>query len=178
MLGSGYSHLDPHRDANDHPDPHRDTDPDGDGDWHAAGDLHTDAFSDEHVDHQRTPTATATPTLPALEPSGGDDKGAPGTTNRTREKDKDQQVTEERRQQDQRTNRYGQDQYRVEGNVKEISTVNGEPAIILANRDGDVVVILRCGGSCPTVKVGDYVVAEGEKEHEQLFYAESVSIEN
>ena len=125
-----------------------------------------------------TPTPSPTPTVPALEPSGGDDKGAPGGPNRTREKDKDQQVTEEQRQQGQRTNRYGQDQYRVEGNVKEFRTVDGEPAIILANRDGDVVVILRCGGSCPTVKVGDYVVAEGEKEHEQLFYAESVSVEN
>jgi hypothetical protein len=65
----------------------------------------------------------------------------------------------------------------VEGNVKEVTTYQGEPAIILANRDGDVVVVLRCGDQCPTVQVGEYVTAEGEKEHEQMFYAESVSVE-
>lgn len=39
-----------------------------------------------------------------------------------------------------------------------------------------MVVVLRCKDQCPAIKVGDYITAEGEKEHEQLFYAESVSI--
>lgn len=121
-----------------------------------------------------TPTPTATPTLFVLDPSGGDDKGGPPSS---RNREEDQVRTEEQRQQDERTNRYGQDQYRVEGNVTELRIVDGERAVILANRDGDVVVILRCGNECPTIKVGDYIIAEGEKEHEQLFFAESVSIE-
>ncbi|MCC7367111.1 MAG: right-handed parallel beta-helix repeat-containing protein [Chloroflexi bacterium] len=123
-----------------------------------------------------TLTPTATPTVPPVLP-GGDDKGGPQSNNRGREKEETTQRTEEQRQNDQRTNRYGQDQYRTEGNVVDIQTVNGEPAIILGNRDGNVVVILRCGNNCPTVKIGDYVTVEGEKEHEQLYYAEAVSVE-
>jgi parallel beta-helix repeat protein len=123
-----------------------------------------------------SPTSTPTPTpVPGAVVPAGDDKGGPSGNNRPKEKD--QPRTEEQRQQDQRTNRYGNDQYAVQGNVKGFGTLNGEQTVILANRDGDVVVVLRCKDQCPTITIGDYIVAEGEKEHEQLFFASDVSVE-
>jgi hypothetical protein len=43
-------------------------------------------------------------------------------------------------------------------------------------RDGPQVVHLKCDGRCPDVRVGDYVTAEGVKENEQLFEADSVVV--
>ena len=40
---------------------------------------------------------------------------------------------------------------------------------ILSYRDGLVAVPLRFDGRCPTIQVGEYLEADGEKEHEQLF---------
>ena len=93
--------------------------------------------------------------------------------------------TEEQQQQIQHTNRAGLDEYQTEGNVIAVGddaavTVGegvGEPAIVIANRDGKVTVILRCGSQCPTVHVGDYVVISGEKIHELLYIAYDVSVE-
>jgi hypothetical protein len=48
--------------------------------------------------------------------------------------------------------------------------------MVIANRDGNVVVRLLCGDQCPTIRVGDYVQIDGTKENEQLFDATDVSI--
>ena len=48
--------------------------------------------------------------------------------------------------------------------------------IVLGNLDGRVTVLLRCGARCPTIRVGDYVEVDGEKVHEQLYEAESVTV--
>ena len=41
---------------------------------------------------------------------------------------------------------------------------------------GRVTVLLRCGSSCPTVHVGNYVEVDGEKVHEQFYEVESVTV--
>ena len=43
-------------------------------------------------------------------------------------------------------------------------------------RDGRQTVRLNCSGGCPDVQVGDYLEAEGVKEHEQLFLADEVVV--
>jgi len=112
-------------------------------------------------------------------PSSGEDpnpKGAPHDSDHPHQ-------TEEQQQQIQHTNRAGLDEYQTEGNVIEVGgTVAegegvGEPTIVIANRDGKVTVIMRCGSQCPIVHVGDYVVISGEKIHELLYIAYDVSVE-
>ena len=46
----------------------------------------------------------------------------------------------------------------------------------IGNVDVRVTVRLTCGARCPTVRVGDYVEVDGEKVHEQLNEAESVTV--
>ena len=120
-----------------------------------------------------TPTATPTPTQVSLLPSSGDDPGK-GAGKGSKD-DKSNNKTEEQSQQDQHTNE-GSDDYGTEGNVIAIVTDADEPEIIIANRDGKVTVIMRCGSQCPDVHVGDYVVIQGEKVNELLYIAEDVSV--
>ncbi|MCC7370482.1 MAG: DUF11 domain-containing protein [Chloroflexi bacterium] len=98
--------------------------------------------------------------------------------------------TEEQRQQNERTNRSGLDDYRTEGNVvakdcgegpepglPATATQAEPPFIVIANRDG-LVTIRLLGDSryaCKQYQVGDYLEADGEKVHEYLFDAENVS---
>jgi hypothetical protein len=39
------------------------------------------------------------------------------------------------------------------------------------------MVRLRCQDQCPTIKVGDYITVDGQKEHERLYYADEVEVE-
>ena len=58
------------------------------------------------------------------------------------------------------------------------STWTGSPpTITIANRDGNVVVVLSGDALAAAryIKVGDYVTAEGEKQHELLFWASDLS---
>jgi hypothetical protein len=64
----------------------------------------------------------------------------------------------------------------TEGNVTKVGADAEGPYLVLANRDGPVIVRLRCGSHCPAVKPGDYVQLDGEKEHEGLFYADEVTV--
>ena len=45
----------------------------------------------------------------------------------------------------------------------------------IATKDGLQVIVLLCRDSCDDPKVGDYLEADGVKEHEALFYADSVT---
>jgi hypothetical protein len=121
-----------------------------------------------------TPTATPTPTSASLLPSSGEDPGKGNGKGSHDEKSNNK--TEEQSQQEQHTNRAGQDDYGSEGNVIAIVTDADEPEIVIANRDGKVTVILRCGSQCPDIKVGDYVVFEGEKINELLYIATDISV--
>lgn len=90
--------------------------------------------------------------------------------------DKRKKETEEQRRQRERTNRGGKDDVFTEGNVIEVHQDELPPYVLLANRDGLVKVVLLCGDQCPAIRVGDYLEADGEKQHEQLFEAAEVTV--
>lgn len=90
--------------------------------------------------------------------------------------DSRRKLTDEQRQQAQRTNRSNRDDEFVEGNVLEIGLDTQGPFAVIGNRDGKAVVRLLCSDQCPTIHVGDYIEADGTKEHEQLFYADEVTV--
>jgi hypothetical protein len=92
--------------------------------------------------------------------------------------DSPRKQTEEQRQQRQRTNRSGLDDYRTEGNVAEVHQDEQPPYVVIGNKDGLVRVNLLCGNQCPKVQVGDYLEAEGEKQHEQLYDATDVTVKH
>ena len=93
-----------------------------------------------------------------------------------REREHEKPKTEEQRQQAQHTNRAGRDDYFTEGNVLAVDLAKQPTEIVIATRDGSQTVQLRCGRECPTIRVGDYVEADGAKEHEGLFYADGVTV--
>jgi hypothetical protein len=94
--------------------------------------------------------------------------------------DKPQKLTEEERQQRQRTNRLGQDDYRTEGNVVEVRCDAPIPTMVVANRDGNVELRLLkdAAPACGSIKVGDYLEAEGEKQNEQLYDITDLSVKH
>jgi hypothetical protein len=92
------------------------------------------------------------------------------------ERDKKEKFTEEQRQQTQRTNRLGLDDYRTEGNVVDVNLLASEPYATIAMRDGRQRIMLPCKEGCPDAKIGDYLEADGVKEHEGLFFAENVTL--
>jgi uncharacterized repeat protein (TIGR01451 family) len=98
----------------------------------------------------------------------GDDKPA--------EPERPAKLTQEARQQRQRTNQLGMDDYRTEGNVVEVNLMADVPYAVVAMRDGLERIILPCKDGCPTAQVGDYLEADGVKENEYLFYAENVTL--
>jgi len=74
--------------------------------------------------------------------------------------------------------RAGQDDEYVEGNVVEVHPAEAPPYVVIANRDGLVKVVLFKDAAqvADEIRVGDYLKADGEKQHEQLFHADSVEI--
>ncbi|MGE3272368.1 MAG: hypothetical protein AB7P40_26705 [Chloroflexota bacterium] len=77
-----------------------------------------------------------------------------------------------------RTNRKGHDDSFCEGNVVEVPPDADVPYVVIAKCDGLVKVLLirEAAQAKNTIKVGDYLDADGVKEHEYLFEADSVSI--
>ena len=121
-----------------------------------------------------TPTPSATPTAastttPTPQPSLNDPNN--------HDEDEARRLTEEQRQQRQRTNRGGLDDTRTEGNVVGVACNQAPQAVTIANRDGDVTVSLlgEAATTCASIRVGDYLEAKGEKQHEFLFEAYDVS---
>lgn len=84
---------------------------------------------------------------------------------------------EEERHQRERGNAAGQDEYRTEGNVVEVHLDEKPPYIIIGTRDGPVTLRVRGDAARLVVKIGDYVTAEGEKVHEQLYEVDSLKVE-
>jgi hypothetical protein len=109
-----------------------------------------------------TPTATWTPVPPGKRETEDDTK----------------KETKEQRQQRQQTNAGNRDDVHTEGNVATVERDGDTLVILVALRDGIQRVIVTCvaGGSCPDVRAGDYLEAEGTKENETLFYADEISV--
>ena len=146
-----------------------------------------------------TPAAT-----PAPPPVGGGTSGVLATTvtpvpspevKRNDDDDDDRKPTETQRRQKERTNAAGLDEYRTEGNVVGVRCSGGDPVpgviagpvsfdpndvpyALIATRDGLQQVQLRHGTekACGSIAVGDYLEADGQKDHEFRFIAEDVSI--
>ena len=93
-----------------------------------------------------------------------------------RDEDSPRRLTETERRQKERTNRLGIDDDRTEGNVVSVGQDERGPFAVIANRDGQVTVLLQCDGGCPKVQAGQYLEADGVKEHEQLFTAYNITV--
>jgi hypothetical protein len=76
------------------------------------------------------------------------------------------------------TNQAGKDDESIEGDVLETRCDDPWPSVVIANRDGQVEVrlIKDAQKACSSLQVGDYLEADGEKQHELLFYADSVEV--
>ncbi|MFN8525070.1 MAG: right-handed parallel beta-helix repeat-containing protein [Chloroflexota bacterium] len=92
------------------------------------------------------------------------------------EKEKTRKLTQEQKQQKERTNTASLDDYRIEGNVIETRMSEDPPVMLLGTRDGLVHVRLLKDAKQGVgwIKPGQYVSAEGEKVDEQHFDATSV----
>src|SRR6266511_1808219 len=88
-------------------------------------------------------------------------------------------LTEEQRQQRLRTDRSSLDDTRAEGNVVAVQCDEGVPVVLIANRDGlqTVQLLYKSRQACASIRVGDYLSGDGEKQHEFLFEAHDVTIE-
>ena len=72
------------------------------------------------------------------------------------------------------------DDVHTEGQVLEIRRGEAGPVLVIAGGDGVIELRLRGAalGMLERLRVGDYVTAEGEKQHEGLYDADEVGIEN
>ena len=86
--------------------------------------------------------------------------------------------TEEEREQRARTNRGSLDDYRTEGNAVSAACDAAIPTVTIANRDGNVVLQLHHDAklACELVRPGDYIEAVGEKQHEQLYEVDQLTV--
>jgi hypothetical protein len=117
------------------------------------------------------PPATDTTTLPSVAPPPQDDS------------DKPRKLTQEERQQRQRTNASNLDQYHTEGTVTAVERAPDGSlllATIALGRGETLVVEIRCSpAGCPDVQVGDYLDVEGEqggRDEAGHFLGEDVTI--
>jgi hypothetical protein len=58
-----------------------------------------------------------------------------------------------------------------QGNVVAVFQDPADPLIVIAVNSGYLTVRLRCGSLCPSIHLGDYVVAEGHRRSESVFDA-------
>ncbi|MFN8525950.1 MAG: hypothetical protein U0821_22850 [Chloroflexota bacterium] len=119
---------------------------------------------------------------------------APANTDNDQNRDKRKRETETEKHQREHSNASGLDDYRTEGNVVGVScedtrvdllpevppeAVNAKaPFAIIATRDGFQTVRLRkeARNACTSIRLGDYLEADGEKQTEQLFDADDVEL--
>ena len=88
-------------------------------------------------------------------------------------------LTETQRQQKERTNRLGLDDERTEGDVVAVRCADGPyREVDIANRDGVVTLrlIRDAASECERIDPGDYLEADGEKEHEQLYWIDELTV--
>lgn len=106
------------------------------------------------------------------------------------DEDDEPKLTKEQRKQRERTNSGNLDQEQTEGNVVGVRCSSSDPELrvkrgfiskpgetpyaLIGNDDGVQQVVFTKGvkSACKNIQVGDYLEAEGAKEHEQLFYAD------
>jgi len=120
-----------------------------------------------------TVTLTATPTVvPSASPI------PPGPPRDENKGDSPRTVTDEQRQQHEHTNAGNRADVATEGNVMAVTRTPDGLTIVIANADGLVTVVYPCGAGCPTIRVGEYVQVSGEKQHEQLYQADEVTVTN
>ena len=122
-----------------------------------------------------SPSPTPTPTPGAADPTDPANNGGNPVGQPKNEKAEDKQETDDQKRNRERTNRGGSDDYRTEGNVVAVDLDAKPRTATIATRDGLQVIVLLCRDSCDDPAVGDYLEAEGEKESEALFYADSVT---
>jgi hypothetical protein len=109
-----------------------------------------------------TATATADAPLPVPEPK----------------EDSPRRQTQTQRQQHERTNQYGLDQYRTEGNVIGVErTATGLVITLALGRGETLEVVFTCQSGCPDVSAGQYVTATGESGDDGRFQADEVTVE-
>lgn len=138
-----------------------------------------------------TPTPTVTPTLLTLNPP--DTRGSRDSDSDKNGRDRE---TETRRLQREHTNQAGLDDYRTEGNVLGTrcdlsqtlptgqagtpSLPDDVPYVLIGTRDGVQQIHLHgpAAPECPSIRPGDYLQAEGEKQSEQFFDATDLSVES
>lgn len=94
-----------------------------------------------------------------------------------REREKEEPTTELGRLKRARSNDGGFDEERAEGNVMGVRCDRQE--LDVAGIDGIMLFKLRgeSRGVCASIKIGDYVGADGQKEHELLFWVDEITIE-
>jgi hypothetical protein len=61
-----------------------------------------------------------------------------------------------------------------QGNVVALFNDPTDPLIVLAVENGYLTVRLRCGSLCPSIHIGDFVVAEGQRRSEAVLDARDV----
>jgi hypothetical protein len=107
----------------------------------------------------------------------GDSQRGPGRVNDD-DASSQRKPTEEQRQQKERSNRSNLDDYRTEGNAVASDCAATIPTVTIANRDGNVVLNLLHDARdvCRLVQPGDYVEAIGEKQHEQLYDVDQLTV--
>lgn len=136
-------------------------------------------LAQQRAQKRLTPGGTSGGSPPPSTPPGTSPGPAPSTGSARQDdpgEDTPRKPTETERQQRERTNQLGLDDYRTEGDVVEVHPDAEPPYVVIAMRDGRQVVLLSCKDGCPSVQVGDYISAEGTKEHEQLFEATTVEV--
>ena len=102
----------------------------------------------------------------------------PGDDSADDEREERERETEEERRQRARTNQGNKDDDSIEGDVIETRCDLAWPSVVIANRDGfvEVKLVKEAQKACSSISVGDYLEADGEKQHEGLFYADSVEV--
>ena len=61
-----------------------------------------------------------------------------------------------------------------QGNVVAVFQDPSDPLIVISVGSEYLTVRLRCGSLCPSIHLGDYVVAEGRRRSEDVFDAVEV----
>jgi hypothetical protein len=110
--------------------------------------------------------------------------------------DEQKKETKEQKQGRRRTDNSNRDQIRAEGNVVGvrcktsdpvptvkrgfISEPDSAPYALIGNTDGVQQITLqgKAKSDCKLIQDGDYLKAEGEKEHEQLFRADEIEVKH
>jgi hypothetical protein len=135
-----------------------------------------------------TPTATDTPTASTTATATTSAINTPTTTptlvvgesQATRpqdDADKPQKQTQEQRLHESHTNRYGRDHYDTGGNVAGVEQTPDGLLITLAQGRGEtLIVVYRCGTTCPTIPPGRYIAVEGEVGDDGRFEATALDL--